>query len=104
MLLGVATRSRRLGPPRQCRNRSGRRDKVATTQCVVTTAETVFDISVSYCTRGTSASFLAWSYTSRSFGARHLRACPVTEVVTIARDPRPRAPVEGVLRAAGVLE
>ncbi|MQL94655.1 hypothetical protein Taro_027311 [Colocasia esculenta] len=41
---------------------------------------------------------------SRSPGARHLRACPMREVVTVAWDPRPSAPVEGVLRAAGVLE
>ncbi|MQL81166.1 hypothetical protein Taro_013616 [Colocasia esculenta] len=50
------------------------------------------------------ASSPVWSYTSRSPGARYLRACPVREVVTIAWDPRPRAPIEGVLRAAGVLE
>ncbi|MQM07420.1 hypothetical protein Taro_040259 [Colocasia esculenta] len=41
---------------------------------------------------------------SRSPGARHLNACPVREVVTVAWDPRPHAPVEGVLRVAGVLE
>ncbi|MQL88839.1 hypothetical protein Taro_021402 [Colocasia esculenta] len=58
----------------------------------------------SYCTHGTSASSLVRSYTSRSLGARHLRACPVREVVTVAWDPRPRAPVEGVLRAAGMLK
>ncbi|MQL87506.1 hypothetical protein Taro_020049 [Colocasia esculenta] len=40
MLVGVVTRSRRLGPPRQCRDRVGRRDMVATARCVVTSAET----------------------------------------------------------------
>ncbi|MQL70113.1 hypothetical protein Taro_002411 [Colocasia esculenta] len=40
----------------------------------------------------------------RSPGARHLRACPVREVVTVTWDPRPREPVEGVLRATSVLE
>ncbi|MQM16611.1 hypothetical protein Taro_049569 [Colocasia esculenta] len=63
----------------------------------------VFTVSASYCTRGTSANFLVRSYTGRSLGARHLRACPVKEIVTIAWD-RPRTPIEGVLRAAGVLE
>ncbi|MQM13557.1 hypothetical protein Taro_046482 [Colocasia esculenta] len=52
----------------------------------------VFTVSASYCSRGTSASFLVRSYTSRSPGARHLRACPVREVVTVAWDPHPRAP------------
>ncbi|MQL81477.1 hypothetical protein Taro_013939 [Colocasia esculenta] len=115
MLLGVATRSRRLGLPRQCRDRSGRRDKVVTVRCIATTAETckVLRSSVSveslpffasYCTRGTSASSLVWSYTSRSLGTRHLRACPVREVVSIAWDPHPRTPIEGVLRAVGMLE
>ncbi|MQL77588.1 hypothetical protein Taro_010000 [Colocasia esculenta] len=64
----------------------------------------VFAVSASYCTRGTYASSLVRFYTSRSLGARHLRACPVREVVTIAWDPHPRAPVEGVLWAEGVLE
>ena len=64
----------------------------------------VFAVSGSCCTRGTSASFLVWSYTSHSPGARHLRACPVREVVTVTWDPRPREPVEGVLRATSVLE
>ncbi|MQL96120.1 hypothetical protein Taro_028794 [Colocasia esculenta] len=41
---------------------------------------------------------------SRSPGARHLRACPVREVVTVTWDPRPREPVEGVLQATSVLE
>ncbi|MQL74179.1 hypothetical protein Taro_006517 [Colocasia esculenta] len=44
------------------------------------------------------------SYTSRSPGTRHLRACPMREVVTVAWDPRLRVPVEGAFRAAGVLE
>jgi len=57
-----------------------------------------------YCTRGTCASSLVRSHTSRSPGARHLRACPVREVVTVTWDPRPREPVEGVLRATSVLE
>ncbi|MQM18781.1 hypothetical protein Taro_051777 [Colocasia esculenta] len=57
-----------------------------------------------YCTRGTCASSLVWSHTSRSPSARHLRACPVREVVTVTWDPRPREPVEGVLRATSVLE
>ncbi|MQM09668.1 hypothetical protein Taro_042545 [Colocasia esculenta] len=51
-----------------------------------------------------SASSLVRSYTSDSLGARHLRASSVREVVTVAWDPRPRAPIEGVLQAAGVLE
>ncbi|MQL84638.1 hypothetical protein Taro_017156 [Colocasia esculenta] len=41
---------------------------------------------------------------SRSPGARHLRTCPMREVVTVSWDPHPRAPIEGVLQAAGVLE
>ncbi|MQL99858.1 hypothetical protein Taro_032587 [Colocasia esculenta] len=45
--------------------------------------------------RGTCASSLVRSHTSRSPGARHLRACPVREVVTVTWDPRPREPVEG---------
>ncbi|MQM00549.1 hypothetical protein Taro_033290, partial [Colocasia esculenta] len=57
-----------------------------------------------YCTRGTCASSLVRSHTSRSPGARHLRACPVREVVTVTWDPRPREPIEGVLRATSVLE
>ncbi|MQM12711.1 hypothetical protein Taro_045630 [Colocasia esculenta] len=57
-----------------------------------------------YCTRGTCASSLVRSHTSRSPGARHLRACPVREVVTVTWGPRPREPVEGVLRATSVLE
>ncbi|MQL87675.1 hypothetical protein Taro_020222 [Colocasia esculenta] len=57
-----------------------------------------------YCTHGTCASSLVRSHTSRSPGARHLRACPVREVVTVTWDPRPREPVEGVLRATSVLE
>ncbi|MQL92490.1 hypothetical protein Taro_025115 [Colocasia esculenta] len=57
-----------------------------------------------YCTRGTYASSLVRSHTSRSPGARHLRACPMREVVTVTWDPRPREPVEGVLRATSVLE
>ncbi|MQL84478.1 hypothetical protein Taro_016990 [Colocasia esculenta] len=65
---------------------------------------TVFAVSSSYCTRGTSASSLVQSYTSHSPGAQHLRACPMREVVTVAWDPRPRMPVEGVLRVAGALE
>ncbi|MQM19376.1 hypothetical protein Taro_052380 [Colocasia esculenta] len=32
------------------------------------------------------------------------QACPVRKVVTVAWDPHPRAPVEGVLRVVGVLE
>ncbi|MQL68260.1 hypothetical protein Taro_000535 [Colocasia esculenta] len=64
----------------------------------------VFTVSTSYCTCGTSASSLVRSYTSHFPGARHLRACPVREVVTVAWSPRPRAPIEGVLRATGVLE
>ncbi|MQL76597.1 hypothetical protein Taro_008992 [Colocasia esculenta] len=52
----------------------------------------VFAISAYYCTRGTSASSLVRSYTSRSPGARKLRACPMREVVTVAWDPHPRAP------------
>ncbi|MQL74075.1 hypothetical protein Taro_006444 [Colocasia esculenta] len=54
--------------------------------------------------RGTCASSLVQSHTSRSPGARHLRACPVREVVTVTWDPRPREPVEGVLWATSVLE
>ncbi|MQL98587.1 hypothetical protein Taro_031305 [Colocasia esculenta] len=42
-------------------------------------------------------------YTSPSPGVRHLRACPVREVVTVIWDPHPREPVEGVLRATSVL-
>ncbi|MQL97460.1 hypothetical protein Taro_030150 [Colocasia esculenta] len=57
-----------------------------------------------YCTRGTCASSLVRSHTSHSPGARHLRACPVREVVTVTWDPRPREPVEGVLRATSVLK
>ncbi|MQL76446.1 hypothetical protein Taro_008838 [Colocasia esculenta] len=57
-----------------------------------------------YCTRGTCASSLLRSHTSRSPGAWHLRACPVREVVTITWDPCLREPVEGVLRATSVLE
>ncbi|MQL77846.1 hypothetical protein Taro_010262 [Colocasia esculenta] len=57
-----------------------------------------------YCTRGTCASSLVRSHTSRSPGARHLRTCPVREVVTVTWDPRPWEPVEGVLRATSVLE
>ncbi|MQL73621.1 hypothetical protein Taro_005958 [Colocasia esculenta] len=57
-----------------------------------------------YCTRGTCASSLVRSHTSRSPGARHFRACSVREVVTVTWDPRPREPVEGVLRATSVLE
>ncbi|MQL94251.1 hypothetical protein Taro_026900 [Colocasia esculenta] len=56
---------------------------VATARCIATTIETgyvlaksvfcgVFTISASYCTRGTCASSLVRSYTSRSPGARHL--------------------------------
>ncbi|MQM03086.1 hypothetical protein Taro_035860 [Colocasia esculenta] len=50
------------------------------------------------------AQFPSAVYTSPSPGARHLRACPVREVVTVTRDPHPREPVEGVLRATSVLE
>ena len=57
-----------------------------------------------YCTRGTCASSLVRSHTSRSPGARHSRACPMREVVTVTWDPRPREPVEGVLQATSVLE
>ncbi|MQL86623.1 hypothetical protein Taro_019146 [Colocasia esculenta] len=64
----------------------------------------VFTVFNSCCTRGTSASFLVRSYTSHSLGARHLRACPVREVVTVVWDPHPRTPVEGVLQVAGVLK
>ncbi|MQL88200.1 hypothetical protein Taro_020749 [Colocasia esculenta] len=57
-----------------------------------------------YCTRGTYASSLVRSHTSRSPGVLHLRACPVREVVTVTWDPRPREPVKEVLRATSVLE
>ncbi|MQL80903.1 hypothetical protein Taro_013351 [Colocasia esculenta] len=88
---------------------------VATARCIATTAETgrscevpcfcgVFAVSATYCTRCTSASSLVRSYTSRPPSARHLRACPVREVVTVAWDPRPCAPVEEEVQAAGVLE
>ncbi|MQL76645.1 hypothetical protein Taro_009047 [Colocasia esculenta] len=83
--------SRPARPLRQHRDALGCRDKSSL-------------FSASYCTRGTSASFLVRSYTSRSPSAQHLRACPMREVVIVAWDPCPRAPVEGVLRAAGVLE
>ncbi|MQL81552.1 hypothetical protein Taro_014012 [Colocasia esculenta] len=43
-------------------------------------------------------------YTSPSPSARHLRACPVREVVTVAWDPHPREPVEGVLQDTSALE
>ncbi|MQM17045.1 hypothetical protein Taro_050014 [Colocasia esculenta] len=57
-----------------------------------------------YCTRSTCASSLVRSHTSRSPGARHLRACLVREVVTVTWDPHPREPVEGALRATSVLK
>ncbi|MQL75811.1 hypothetical protein Taro_008168, partial [Colocasia esculenta] len=86
--------SRPARPPRHHHDALRRRDMVATALGVATFSST----------HGTSASFLVRSYTSRSPGAWHLRACPVREVVTVAWDPHPRAPVEGVLRAASVLE
>ncbi|MQM16476.1 hypothetical protein Taro_049434 [Colocasia esculenta] len=64
----------------------------------------VFAVSAFYCTCGTSASSLVRSYTSRSPSAWHLRACPMREVITVAWDPHPRMPIEGVLRAMSMLE
>ncbi|MQL87820.1 hypothetical protein Taro_020381 [Colocasia esculenta] len=90
----VAMMLRLARPPRHHRDALLRCDLVAA----------VFAVSTSYCTRGTSASSLVRSYTSRSPSARHLRACPVREVVAVAWDPHPRASVEGILWAAGVLE
>ncbi|MQM18632.1 hypothetical protein Taro_051627 [Colocasia esculenta] len=96
--LGRASRHGRDGP--MCHDYS--RDRLWS--CEVPCFCGIFTISASCFTCGTCASSLVRSYTSRSSGARHLRACPMREVVTIAWDPRPRMPVEGVLRAVGVLE
>ncbi|MQM06078.1 hypothetical protein Taro_038896, partial [Colocasia esculenta] len=51
-----------------------------------------------------SAQFPSAVYISPSPGARHLRACPVREVVTVTWDAHPWDPVEGVLRATSVLK
>ncbi|MQM08939.1 hypothetical protein Taro_041793 [Colocasia esculenta] len=40
-----------------------------------------------YCTRGTCASSLVRSYTSRSPSARHLRACPVERLLPLLGIP-----------------
>ncbi|MQL99121.1 hypothetical protein Taro_031839 [Colocasia esculenta] len=106
MEVGVVFLSRRLKLrlPRQAwpsrQHRDGRQCRdMATDRLGVATVSRRPDVS-----QQQQRQFLVRSYTSRSPDARHLRACPVREVVTIAWDPCPRVPIEGVLRVAGVLE
>ncbi|MQL78021.1 hypothetical protein Taro_010453 [Colocasia esculenta] len=83
---GRASRQGRDGP--MCRDYS--KDRLRS--CEVLCFCGVFIVSASYCTRGTSASFLVRFYASRSLGARHLRACPVRDIVTVVWDSHPRVP------------
>ncbi|MQL76749.1 hypothetical protein Taro_009146 [Colocasia esculenta] len=87
---------RHTGLSRSGRDRGGRRVLVAPSEGIATAFLT--DLTTVLPVR------TALSGVSHSPGARHLRACPMREVVTVAWDPHPHAPVEGVLRAASVLE
>ncbi|MQL82830.1 hypothetical protein Taro_015306 [Colocasia esculenta] len=82
----LVTRSPRR--PRSCRGGAPDRDMVATLLCVASR------------TVASGGRVIGVDATCQAV----VTAFPVFEVVTIAWDPRPREPVEGVLRATSVLE
>ncbi|MQL83068.1 hypothetical protein Taro_015542 [Colocasia esculenta] len=95
----VAIMSQLARPPRHHRDALVRHDKVAMAWATTTVSQHGCD--------GLMHHDYSRDRLSRSPGARHLRACPVREVVTVAWDPRPRAPVEPTVwwsRRAGSTE
>ncbi|MQL68210.1 hypothetical protein Taro_000489 [Colocasia esculenta] len=98
----LVTRSSRR--PRSCRGGAPDRDMVATLLCVASGSRPAWASRHGEFSQQRQGARRAEGMGRRSPGARHLRACPVREVVTVTWDPRPREPVEGVLRATSVLE